>query len=144
MKKIAKVLFTSVFVLTLGSCEKFLEEEPKNQISVDQFFKVPEDVESTVNSLYGNGVLNRYRSGDFQINAMLGGYLTGLFENERTERPGPFEANNLTLDPDNMDGYIAGYWRDAYDAISKANTAIKYVAEVEGISASEENRLLAE
>lgn len=144
MKKIIKVLFTSIFVLILCSCEKFLEEEPKNQISVDQFFKVPEDVESTVNSLYGNGVLNRYRSGDFQINAMLGGYLTGLFENERTERPGPFEANNLTLNPDNMDEYLFNYWRDAYDAISKANTAIKYTSGVEGISVSEENRLVAE
>lgn len=144
MKKIASILLTSVFVLILCSCEKFLEEEPKNQISVDQFFKVPEDVESTVNSLYANGVLNRYRSGDFQINAMLGGYLTGLFENERTERPGPFEANNLTLDPDNMDGYLSDYWRDAYDAISKANTVIKYIPEIEGISASEGNRLMAE
>lgn len=144
MKKIANVLFTSVFVFLLYSCEKFLEEEPKNQISVDQFFKVPEDVESTVNSLYGNGVLNRYVTGDFQINAMLGGYLSGFFENERTERPGPFEANNLTLDSDNMNGYLFDYWRDAYDAISKANTVIKYTPEVKDMSASQGDRLLAE
>jgi len=144
MKKIAKILLASVFVLTFCSCEDFLEEEPKSQISVDQFFKDQGDVESVVNSLYGSGVLNRYRTGDFQINEMLGGYLSGFFENERTERPGPFEANNLTLNSDNLDAYLFAYWRDAYDAISRANTAIKYIPEVEGISASEGNRLLAE
>lgn len=139
------ILFVLVlFFLGLGSCDKFLEEEPKNQISVNQFFNEPDDVRSAVNALYGIGALQRYIAGDFQINAMLGGYLSGFFENERTERPGPFEANNLTLNPNNMDEYLFVYWRDAYDAIAKANTAIKYIPEVEGLSVSEANQLLAE
>ncbi|WP_339701599.1 RagB/SusD family nutrient uptake outer membrane protein [uncultured Roseivirga sp.] len=143
MKKTA-ILLSSFLILLICSCDKFLEENPKNQISVDQYFNEPDDVRSVVNSLYGIGALQRYISGDFQINAMLGGYLSGFFENERTERPGPFEANNLTLNPNNMDEYLFNYWRDAYDAIAKANTAIKYIPDVPGLSTEEANLLLAE
>ena len=144
MKKIVKTIIPVVFLLIVLSCDKFLEEEPRNQISVNQFFNEPNDVRSVVNSLYGIGAVNRYVSGDFQINIMFGGYLSGLFENERTEREGPFEANNLTLSPENLDGYLFTYWRDAYDAIAKANVAIKYIPEVEGLSTSEANELLAQ
>ncbi|MDP4681119.1 MAG: RagB/SusD family nutrient uptake outer membrane protein, partial [Cyclobacteriaceae bacterium] len=144
MKKILNTVIPVVLVLTVFSCNEFLEETPKNQVAVDQFFNEPDDVRGVVNSLYGIGVLARYVSGDFQINAMLGGYMSGLFENERTERPGPFEANNLTLGPDNLDEYLFFYWRDAYDAISKANVALKYIPDVEALSQSEANRLLAE
>jgi len=143
MKKIA-IILSAFWALIISSCDKFLEEDPKNQISVNQYFNEPEDVRSAVNALYGNGVLNRYYTGGFQINAMLGGYLSGFFENERTEDPGPFEANNLTLNPNNMDDYLFEYWRDAYDAIAKANTAIKYIPQIESLSSNEANRLLAE
>lgn len=77
----------TLFMVGFTSCDKFLEEEPRNQISVNQFYNDPEDVRSSVNALYGIGALQRYIAGDFQINAMLGGYLSGYFENERTERP---------------------------------------------------------
>lgn len=144
MKNILKTVMSVVFLLTVFSCNEFLEEAPKNQVAVNQFFNEPDDVRGVVNSLYGIGVIARYVSGDFQINAMIGGYMSGLFENERTERPGPFEANNLTLGPDNLDEYLFFYWRDAYDAIAKANVALKYIPEVEALSQSEANRLLAE
>src|SRR5690606_15304604 len=143
MKNIITIV-SFIYLLTLCSCDKFLEESPKNQISVDQFFNEPIDVRSVVNSLYGIGALQRYISGDFQINALLGGYLSGYFENERTERPGPFEANNLTLNSNNMDEYLFVYWRDSYNAIAIANTAIKYIPQIEGLSTSEADQLLAE
>ena len=103
MKKISKIVGIAIFLLTVCSCEDFLEETPRDEISVDQFFTQPDDVRSAVNQLYGAGALTRYVSGDFQINQALGGYLSGLFTNERTERIGPAEANNLTLNGSNLD-----------------------------------------
>ncbi|MEQ9290216.1 MAG: RagB/SusD family nutrient uptake outer membrane protein [Cyclobacteriaceae bacterium] len=144
MKRILRTVTSVVLMLTVFACNEFLEEAPRNQVAVNQFFNEPDDVRGVVNSLYGRGVIARYISGDFQINAMIGGYMSGLFENERTERPGPFEANNLTLGPDNLDEYLFVYWRDAYDAIAKANVALKYIPEIEALSQSEANRLTAE
>ncbi len=148
MKKIitltTAIISSAILLLIVSSCEEFLEENPKNQISVNQFFNTPDDVKSVVNSLYGEGAMRRYISGEFQIEMNLGGFMSGLFENERTERPGPFEANNLTLDAKNMDGFMYNWWRSGYDVIAKSNTAIKYIPGVEGLSQTEANQLLAE
>lgn len=144
MKKIVKIVAMAGFYLTFCSCEDFLEETPRDEISVGQFFNEPDDVRSAVNSLYGSGVLNRYISGDFQINQGIGGYLSGLFSDQRTERIGPAEANTLTLNGSNLDQYLFAYWSDAYNAIGRANTAIKFIPEVESLAATEANILLAE
>lgn len=148
MKKTSKIIAIVIFLLTICSCQDFLEETPRDEISVNQFFTQPDDVRSAVNQLYGAGALTRYVSGDFQINQALGGYLSGLFTNERTERIGPAEANNLTLNGSNLDAYLFSYWRDVYQTIGRANTAIKYIPQVEelseGLSTAEANSLMAE
>lgn len=148
MKKISKLVGIVIFLLTVCSCEDFLEETPRDEISVNQFFTQPDDVRSVVNQLYGAGALTRYVSGDFQINQALGGYLSGLFTNERTERIGPAEANNLTLNGSNLDAYLFSYWRGVYQTIGRANTAIRYIPQVdelsEGLSTVEANSLMAE
>src|SRR5699024_8600676 len=51
---------------------------------------------------------------------------------------------DLTLDPVNMSSYFGDQWTRAYQAISRANNALKYVPETEGLSESEANRLMAE
>ena len=144
MKKLITIMISVTFILTMTSCEDFLEEKPKNQISVNQYFNSPDDVKSVVNSLYGLAAMNRYISGDWQIEMNLGGFMSGMFENERTERPGPYEATHLTLDSKNMDGFMYDWWREGYDAISRANTAIKYIPGVETLSEADANKLLAE
>ncbi len=144
MKNIVAILAVTVISFTFCSCEDFLEETPRDEISVGQFFNDPDDVRSAVNSLYGSGALNRYISGEFQINQGLGGYLSGLFSDQRTERIGPLEARTLTLNGSNLNQYLFTYWSSVYDAIGRANTAIKFIPEVESLSTTEANMLLAE
>jgi hypothetical protein len=144
-KQIIKAVPVLALILMMMSCEEFLQEEPKNQISTNQYFNKPEHARSAVNALYGMGAPSRYNDGDdWQLDMMLGGYLSGLFVNERTERPGPYEANRLTLDDVNLDAYMHEWWSEGYDAVSQANNAIKYIPQIEGLSESETNRLLAE
>ncbi len=144
MKKIIKILAVATFSLVICSCEDFLEETPRNEISSNQFFNEPDDVLSAVNALYAEGALNRYITGDFQINQGMGGYLSGLFSDERTERIGPAEANTLTLNASNLDQYLFGYWSNVYQIIGRANNAIKFIPDVAGLSEAEANQLLAE
>ncbi len=148
MKKISKIVAIVIILLTVYSCQDFLEEIPRDEISLNQYFTQPDDVRSAVNQLYGAGALNRYVSGDFQINQALGGYLSGLFTDERTERIGPAEANNLTLNGSNLDAYLFTYWKDVYQTIGRANTAIRFIPQVEelseGLSTTEANSLMAE
>jgi len=146
MKKIIINVFTVViFILGITSCSDFLKEIPKNQISVDQYFKIPADARSIVNTLYSEGVPTFYNSGDWEgTPMMLDGYMSGLFDNARKERLGPTEAQNLTLSPTILQDYMFSLWSTCYNAISQSNNALKYIPGIVGLSQSESSKLLAE
>ena len=139
-------------VLILGlffwvSCEDFLVEEPKTQIAVDQYFKTPQDARSTVNILYRDGVTGFFYAGSAYAGstAMMGGYMSGLFDNEyKGQEVHVQNMQALTLNPVNMSTYFGNQWSSAYQAIGRANMALKYVPETEGLSEAEAQSLLAE
>lgn len=140
--------FKSVFIilLVLVSCDNFLVESPKTEVSLNQFFSSPEEANSVVNSLYRDGTAGFYNTGGFRGSvAMMGGYMSGLFDNEaKGERIEPLRAQELTFTPENMAEYLGSWWSNAYNAISTANTAIKYVPETKGLSEDEADKLLAQ
>jgi hypothetical protein len=47
----AAVLILAVFILP--SCKKFLEENPRNLVSVANFYKTQDDAIAAVNAIYG-------------------------------------------------------------------------------------------
>jgi len=144
MKKLTVLFFGLIFLM---SCDDFLTESPKTQIFVDNYFETPEDARAIVNGVYRTGVPGFYGAGSAYAGStiMMGGYMSGLFDNEYKGQEVHVEnTHDLTLDPINMAGYFGGQWSSAYSAISQANTAIKYVPETEGLNQSEMNNLLAQ
>lgn len=138
-------VFLGLFILV--SCDNFLAEEPKTQVSVDQYFETPEDARSVVNTIYRDGVVGFYHGGSAYAGStvMMGGYMSGLFDNEyKGQEVHVQNSHELTLNPVNMSGYFGGQWSSAYRAISRANTALRYVPETQGLSESESKRLQAE
>lgn len=143
MKK--SIIIILGFVL-LNSCDDFLIEKPKDQITVDLFFDSPEDARSTVNGIYRTGVPSFYNAGGFRGNGILfGGYLSGLFGNQdKGEAVSVLLAQDLAFDGQNLNDFLDGLWGPAYLAISRANNAIKYIPLSERITKSESQKLLAE
>ena len=144
MKKLAVILFGLIFLM---SCDDFLTENPRTQIFVDNYFETPEDARAIVNGVYRSGVPGFYGAGSAHAGStiMMGGYMSGLFDNEYKGQEVHVEnTHDLTLSPINMAGYFGGQWSSAYGAISQANTAIKYVPETKGLSETEKNSLLAQ
>lgn len=144
MKKFIVILFG---LLAVVSCEDFLVESPKTQIALDQFFTSPEDARSAVNAIYrdGAGAFYHEDAGFRGSRAMMGGYMSGLFDNEgKGERIEGQIAHDLDLDPVNLSQFLGESWSRLYRAISRANTAIKYIPDMEQISESESQQLLAE
>lgn len=144
MKKL-NILFLGL--LFLMSCDDFLTESPKTQVFVDNYFETPEDARAMVNGIYRTGVPSFYGAGSAYSGStiMMGGYMSGLFDNEYKGQEVHVEnTHELTLNPINMAGYFGGQWASAYQAISRANTAIKYTPETEGLNQSERNSLLAQ
>ncbi|MFW6042995.1 MAG: RagB/SusD family nutrient uptake outer membrane protein [Marinilabiliaceae bacterium] len=144
MKKII-ILFAGLLFMT--SCEDFLEEEPKSEMSVDQYFSEPSHAQDAVNSLYRDGVPGFFGAGSAYrgTTMMIGGYMSGFFDNEyKGQEVHVEEAHNLTLNPVNMSGYLDDIWDPCYTAISRANNAIKYIPDTEGLSENRANELEAQ
>ncbi len=138
-----------LLILTLGvlaSCDDFLQEEPRDEMSVDQFFSYPSHAYNAVNILYRNGAPTFYRTGVYGgSRAMLGGYISGLFDNDyKGQEVHVQHSQNLTLNGDNLAGYFDGAWDDCYRAISRANLAIANIATTPDLTDAEIKQLEAE
>jgi hypothetical protein len=128
------------------SCDEFLSEEPRSEMSVDQFFSAPSHAHNAVNVLYRNGVAGFYSSGVYAgSRAMLGGYLSGLFDNDyKGQEVHVQHSQNLTLTGSNLGSYFDGAWDPCYQAISRANIAINNIPETPGLTDTEKNQLIAQ
>lgn len=142
-----KFIYTALITVALTSCSDFLQEVPRDEMSIDQFFTRPQHAHDAVNSLYRNGapqILNSAASYGGS-RAMLGNYMSGFFDNEyRGQEPHVQLSQQLSLNGVNLATYLGGIWQDLYRGISRANNAIKYIPTVEGLSEEETATLLAE
>lgn len=145
MKKLVFILVLSFWALS--SCDNFLAETPKDEISVDQLLNTPEGARGLVNGLYRDGQgAGFYDSGGFGgADAMMGGYMSGYFDNEgKGERIQGQVAQDLQVGPEVLNQFFDGWWSGHYDVIARANTALKYIPDMAGMSDDEKSQLLAE
>ncbi|SFG16386.1 SusD family protein [Pontibacter chinhatensis] len=144
MKKISVIL--ALTGLVCFSCEDFLDEVPKNQLSAEQNFTLPAHAYNAVNSLYRNGAPQLFDGGVyFGAEAIIGNYMSGFFDNEyKGQEVHVQHAQQLTLNGNNLNGFLGGIWDDLYRGISRANNAIKYIPTTPDLTDAERNKLLAE
>ncbi len=135
-----------IFIFLFTGCKGFLDEEPKSEINVEDFFSHPSHAYNAVNVLYKSGCANFYAAGVYAgSRAMLGGYLSGLFDNDyKGQEVQVQHCQDLTLNGLNLAGYFDGIWDDCYNAISKANLAINNIDKTPGLTDNEKNKLIAE
>ncbi|MGV3505083.1 MAG: RagB/SusD family nutrient uptake outer membrane protein [Adhaeribacter sp.] len=144
MKKIALI-----FLLTgwcCFSCKDFLDEEPRDELSAEQDFGEPAHAFNAVNSLYRNGAPQLFDGAVYSgSEAMIGQYMTGLFDNEyKGQEVHVQHTQQLTLNGQNLSGYLGGIWDDLYRGIARANNAIKYIPATPGLTEAESRQLGAE
>jgi len=140
MNKINKNLsFIFIFLVAVFtvSCEKFLEEEIVDQITVDYIYTSPEGLEVGVNALYSlmrsynapSGAESRLKSNIF---FMAG---TDLGQTRTWHRPyGPNHTASA---------FVSNKWVDGYEIIDRCNAIITNARNVEMIEA-DKNRVVAE
>ncbi|WP_371415964.1 RagB/SusD family nutrient uptake outer membrane protein [Pontibacter sp. SGAir0037] len=99
-----------------------------------------------MNSLYRTGAPQLFDGGVYSgAEAMLGNYMSGFFDNEyKGQEVHVQHAQQLTLNGNNLNGYLGGIWDDLYRGISRANNAIKYIPATPGLTDTERSRLEAE
>lgn len=131
----------------LNSCNDFLKEEPRSQISVDQFYLTPADAISAVNNLYRSGFPSFYNAGSAYMGptVMYGGYISGLFDNQyKGQEKFVQDSQNLAIDPVVNNGSLNAVWQNCYSAIGRANNTLKYLPTTPGLTPAELNQYTAE
>lgn len=138
--KINKYLIVGVMTITLVSCKQdFLDLDPNDRITTENFYQSQDDAISAVNSIYQplTGLYNyMWQFGDIMsddTDTGGGGGGDGATE---------LELDNFTVTPFNSN--LTNYWAQCYIGIQRANIAISKIPEIPGISASIRDRSIGE
>lgn len=142
MKRLIYIAFSlSLLALLYVSCtDSFLDTNNKNSVNSDSFYQTPEDAVASVNSAYA--MLQAHGLWGRSIFFLLdfAGEEVGTTAN--TQGP-PLELLNHTY-TSSGNTHITTPWSNLYDMISKANSTIMNVSEMENIDESLQSRVIAE
>ena len=132
------------FVMGITSCGKLLEENPKDQVFVDNFFETENDGIAAINSIYG--ILNATSSAPNFGGVYFSTYwvVGGLCSDEMVNKipvTDVVQLNDFKHRPVNSSLYE--FWSLAYKGINNANFAIQGIPSIKA-DQSIKNRLMGE
>ncbi len=123
-------------VMGLSSCNKFLEENPKSNETLDFFYETEAQARGTVNALYRRGAPVRYGNAasayvgpTASIPTMLTGYFTNSYEGQELVC---LYSKQLTRQQNTriVSNTMNTIWNDSYSAINVANGGIKHIPNI--------------
>jgi SusD family. len=116
------------FSLLISSCQNFLDEEPLDVKTTDQFWKTEADAVSAVNALYFGGVPYLHNTdvdGGWTPKAtMWGGIISGLYVDKRKDRNFTNASEGCNFNLESFDATALKLWHEFYKGISRANFVI--------------------
>ena len=149
MKKILTSLMACACLVGFSACDSFLDEEPKSQLTSNNYYLSEAHALQNVNYLYRTGAPARlsstgaYQGSIAQIQGALTGYFTNTYEGqELTYRYGRLmtrQENTMTVGV-----ALGGEWDAAYKAINVANSAIKHIPAINNIDPAKAAQYVAE
>ncbi len=133
------ILFLLAFALS--SCDKFLQQEPYNRISVDDIFQDFEGARTTLIGAYDNLKTTDYYERAIGIYADLTG---GNIKYARSSNQAYLNtynfANNSAVDQNDL----TNFYQVAYNTIYRANNIFAYIEKVADATVPQKNRMLAD
>jgi len=138
------VFFALIITITFSSCKKFLEESPKGQVDITNYYKTESDAISAVNSIYA--YLNSTSTGStagvyhstFWVTA---GLASDEMQNNQLGTPYFDQLSNFTYFSQNS--ALQEIWAMHYKTITIANIAIQRIPSIE-MNQALRGRLVAE
>lgn len=148
IKNIILTFTVFTFALVFTACEGFLEERPKENLDLGQFYKTANHARSGINTLYNSGLITFYDAGVYNgATIAWGPYLSGLYDNEYKGQEVIVQySQELTISESNIANQMNSLWSSCYTAIARSNTALKYIPDIDdpGFASGEKERLIAQ
>ena len=140
MKRIKNILII-ILMLSISSCEKFLDETPTGSLTPETDVTSPEIARAFANSGYSQLTTLDEGSGGYGGNtAELMEFMTGKAEgNAQSEA---FKFYNLDYDAGAF--YIDSWWQGMFYGIADCNLALQKINEIASIDETEKTNMLAE
>ncbi|PRD46967.1 RagB/SusD family nutrient uptake outer membrane protein [Sphingobacterium haloxyli] len=132
-----------------SSCSSFLEEGPRAQVTLSDFYQNEAQALENVTTLYRMGAPVRYgvaSSAYIGPTASINSFLTGYFSNDyEGQELISMYSRQLTRQQNIriVSNTMNGIWADSYRAINVANGAIKHIPNI-GMPENTQRRLVAE
>lgn len=142
--KISFILIFSLVASTFSSCKKFLEENPKNVVSITNYYQTEQDAISAVNAIYAylNSTSTGSTAGVYHSSFWLAaGLSSDELENQQLGTPQLDQLATFTHSPQNAT--LEEIWTMHYKAITIANIAISRIPAI-GMNESLRARLVGE
>ena len=137
MKK--SILYISILLLFVMACEKTLEFEVKDKLTLDNFFQTADDAVASVNGIYDVlGYVDMYNSSMWLIQDISS---DDCDASSTWNDPNAQQFDQYTLQANN--NYTTGMWKVSYDLISRANLSIDSIPAIR-MDPDLQNRLLGE
>lgn len=133
-----------LLVAGITACKNLLEENPKDQVFVDNFFQTENDAIAAINSIYS--VLNATSSAPSFGGVYFSTYwvATGLASDEMENRLPVTDLDQIaTFTHRPVNGSLYEFWTLAYKGVNNANFAINGIPKV-NMDAQKKNALLGE
>ena len=135
MNKIKILASVAILILTLNSCDSFLNQQPVSEIPSVNMWKTSRDATAGVNEIYGLFRIamreDYFYWGEFRSDNMSGGASSAV-DQERI-----FSRTFSTDHPSTI-------WTNLYKMINQANLAIKYIPTTDVPSVETKNDLLGQ
>lgn len=142
------IYISSALILALSlfqACRNLLEENPKDQVFVENYFQTENDAIAAVNSIYAilNSTSTAPTFGGVYHSSywVVAGLASDEMENRQAGNPDLDQLDNFDFKP--VNSFLYDIWRNAYKGISNANFAIEGIPLVE-MEEGLKNRLLGE
>lgn len=141
-----KFILTSGLLLTLvfSSCKKFLEEDPKSQVTITNYYQTQGDAISAVNSIYSylNSTSTGSTAGVYHSSFWVAaGLASDELQNNQLASPQFDQLSTFTYTSQNS--ALQEIWAVSYKAITIANIAIDRIPGI-SMDATVKARLLGE
>lgn len=134
MKTIKIYFLILISITSLSACQEFLEEQPKSQLSPENYYKTAEHAEAAVVGAYSalqrNGV---YGSKQYFLTTDL--VRTANWDSQGGIGTFTFSADNVQV--------VLDFWKDHFRGINEANAAISNIPDV-SMDIDRRNTLVAE
>ena len=149
--KAIKYILGSLCMISMASCQGFLEEVPKSNITDKNYYTTEQDAEGSINAIYetvGIGSV-AFWQGTGNANTTYGGvfyneyYLLQDLLSDNAMHDDFRYANLDNFSVDEKDGIVSALWYTFYRSINTANVAIQRIPEIE-MDEVKRNHLIAE